>query len=323
MNRPRSRNANLADYPRLKARALKTKTRYYYRRGKKDEPLGDNLQRALERYHQIEASGSMPGNIDGAFEQWRNSPEFTDLSDKTKHEYGKAIIRLVKVYGRGTWADFRPEHLSLYVKQAKAKVRAQRDIACLSSMWSWARSEGLTDLPNPRIGLRFKAPRKEQPGVTQHEFQALYAVAVPELRDLLDLLYLTGQDVNRVAAWKRSDIVDGHLNTRRTKTGAAIRIQVSGDFAAVIQRCLTRKRAATGPWIVQTDKGQRLTPTMIAKRLAKAREASGVHFELRAIRRQTASDSDTAVAAQELLGHQDIRTTKRFYRKGEKVRPLK
>jgi hypothetical protein len=50
-------------------------------------------------------------------------------------------------------------------------------------------------------------------------------------------------------------------------------------------RCLTRPRTATGPYIVQTDKGQRLSKTMIRKRMEKARKAAGVHFELRALRR--------------------------------------
>jgi integrase len=62
---------------------------------------------------------------------------------------------------------------------------------------------------------------------------------------------------------------------------------------------------------------------MLRKRLDKARKASGVHFELRAIRRQTASDSESLTRAQELLGHEDSKTTRRHYRRGEKVKALK
>lgn len=323
MNRPRSIHQSLADYPRLKARRLKTKTRYYYRHANRAEPIGDNLLKAIERYRQIEAAGRRPGTIAEVSDTYEASERFAQLAQKTRHEYARALRRLCKVFGSGTFEDFRPEHLSKYLKLATRKTLAKNDISCLSSMWTWARSEGLTDLPNPRLGMKLRTPRKEQPGVTPEQFAALHAVSVPELQDLLDLLYLTGQDVMRVASWRRTDIVEGYLPTRRTKTGAAIRIKVEGEFAEVIRRCLTRTRSATGPWIVQTDRGQRLTTTMIRKRLERARKASGVHFELRAIRRQTASDADSLEHAQELLGHEDSKTTRRHYRKGEKVRPLR
>jgi integrase len=324
MSRPRSSHPDLAAYPRLKARALKTKTRYYYRHsGGREEPLGDNLLRAIERYHQIEEKGKAPGTIAQMCDAFEGSERFQELAPKTRYEYTRALRRLATVFGAGTFEDFRPEHLSRYVKLASAKTRAKRDIACLSAMWGWARAEGLTDLPNPRYGMILRSPKVIQPGVTPEQFEALYAASEPPLQDLLDLLYLTGQDVNVVLGWKRTDIKDGCLETTRTKTGKPIRIELAGEFGTVIQRCLTRPRTATGPWIVQTDKGQRLTYAMLRKRLDKARKASGVHFELRAIRRQTASDSESLTRAQELLGHEDSKTTRRHYRRGERVKALK
>lgn len=325
MSRPRSTNPTLAAYPRLKARALKTRTRYYYRhRDGREQPLGDNLVRAIEAYHRIEARGRVPDTVAEAADAFEASERFAELAPKTRYEYIRALRRLVKVLSPGaTWADFRPEHLVRYLKLSTAKVRAKRDIACFSAMWSWARSEGLTDLPNPRYGLILRAPRRILPGVPQEQFQTLYAAADDVLRDVLDLLYLTGQDVNAVLRWRRTDIRDGCLETVRGKTGKPIRIELSGEFGAVMQRCLTRTRTATGPWIVQTDSGQRLTYAMLRRRLSAARKASGINFELRALRRQAASDADTLAHAQELLGHEDSKTTRRHYRRGEKVRPLK
>ncbi len=67
---------------------------------------------------------------------------------------------------------------------------------------------------------------------------------------------------------------------------------------------------------------------MFRQRFNKARDAVNQEggkgdWQFRDIRAKTASDSDGLHRAQELLGHEDARTTKRHYRRDEKVNPLK
>ncbi len=88
-----------------------------------------------------------------------------------------------------------------------------------------------------------------------------------------------------------------------------------------MQRCIDRPVKSLH--IISDDRGQRLTYMRIWGRHKNACEAAGGRFELRAIRRKTAPDGDSLAHAQDLLGHADTETTRRHYRKGELVRPLK
>jgi len=124
MNRPRSTNKNLEKYPGLKARQLKSKTRYYYRfHNGKQEALGDDLPKAIERWQAITNQAAPPSTIERALEAYTLSERFGELSTKTRYEYGRAIVRLTKVFGPAAFADFRPATFADYLKQAHTSSR--------------------------------------------------------------------------------------------------------------------------------------------------------------------------------------------------------
>src|SRR5262249_49649632 len=124
------------------------------------------------------------------------------------------------------------------------------------------------------------------------------------------------------------DIVDGCLPNRRTKTGKGNRLELHNkdgtptELKQVIDRARARHRTATGPYIVQSGDGQRLTYERLRYRLDAARKASGIHFELRLLRNKAATDSESDEEAAKLLNN-DLKTTRAKYRLGPKVRPLR
>jgi integrase len=320
----------LAEYPRLKARQLKSKVRYYYRHpGGREEPLGAALQDALQRYQGIAARAQAAGPdslMHQIFALYLASEDFKSLAPGTAYGYRLSMRRLTSVWGEARFEDFDAQKLKLYMAGSTAKTRAKNDLSAFSAVWSWALEEGLTHQANPRFGVTLRThPKGKKPvlaGVAPEAFAAVYARADQVLKDVLDLLVLGGQDVGVVLGWRRTQIKDGYLETQRRKTGVALRIRITGRFGEVIQDCLTRPRKATGPWIVQTDAGQRVSYPMLKERFTAARKAAGVWFEFRALRRQAASDAQSLEHAQELLGHRLSSTTAAFYRKGPKVDPV-
>ena len=167
------------------------------------------------------------------------SDQFKDLAQGTQYHYSSAIARLTRVFGACRYEQIGEAELAQYVKRSTTKTLAKRDVACLSSCWSWALTEGRTTIANPRFGLEFKkrkADRKALHAPSDADFLAVRNVGDPILQDALDLLYLSGQDVRVVLSWRREQIRDGHLETGQTKTGVPIRIAVTGEFASVIQR---------------------------------------------------------------------------------------
>src|SRR5689334_7538545 len=161
--------------------------------------------------------------------------------------------------------------------------------------------------------MRFKRMRNadgsipEKRYVTDAEFKAVWEKGDAIVQDAMDLLYLTGADVNVMLSWKRTDIDEEQcLITKRTKTEKGNRKMLLNpdgsptELKSVIERCLGRSRNATGLYIVQTENGQRLSYQMLKDRFTRARRAAGVWFELRRIRAKTASDAESVELGAEL-----------------------
>jgi len=164
--------------------------------------------------------------------------------------------------------------------------------------------------------------------VTDAEYQAVLKHAEPALKDAMELAYLTGQRPADIFGWKLSDISEGYLHVRQGKTGKALRIAITGELAGLIDRIKRRPRKATGVYLVQTETGQKLSYTMFRRRFANAKRAAKIEgektdWQFRDLRAKNASDSGSLAEAQERLGHESSSTTKKHYRRGEKVSPLK
>ena len=141
----------------------------------------------------------------------------------------------------------------------------------------------------------------------------------------MDLAYLTAQRPADVLKLQRSDIRDGVLWLTQGKTGKKLRIEVTGELAAVITRMFARPRKATGLWLIQDEKGQRLTYFALRSRFDKARKAASVSFQFRGIRAKSATDAEDIQYAQKLLGHKHQTMTQHYTRnrKGEKIKTLR
>lgn len=324
MGRQRWKNKDLP--PRMVRRQLVRGVRFYYDHPSgRREPLGGEYLTALAKYAEIEQEHIAPrATIRSELETFRRE-YLPTLKEGTRYMYERAIARLTAVFGDCAYEDIQKVHLTEYVRRSQAKTLARRDVACLSSAWSWALDEGRTSVPNPREGMRFRKEKKDAPRpCTDVEFQAVYAQADWLLQDVLDILYYSGQDVRVVLNWRREHARwdEGVLDTTRSKTERQLRIELTGEFARVIKRAIERPRKAQGLHIVSDERGQRVTYMRIWSRFRKARKAAGVDFELRAIRRKAGSDADSLGHAQELLGHSDTATTRRHYRVGERVKPV-
>lgn len=324
MPRPRYRNQALAPYPGLVARKLKTKTRYYLEtfEGKR-VPLGDELQRAIERYNDllnVPIAGAV--TFAHAAKQYR-AKCLPRKSLKTQRDQEKQLDTLLAAFPHALLDEIDPQHIAQYRDKRSAKVSANREIALFSHLWNWSREQGYTNKANPTQGVRKNQERPRERYVSDEEYNAVWEKAEPALQDAMDLALLTGQRPGDVFNWKLSDLRDGYLHVLQAKTRKPLRIEISGELADVIERIKGRPRNATGNWLVQTEDGQRLTYAMFRKRFEKAREAAGADWQFRDLRAKSASDSETLAEAQERLGHESSRTTRRHYRRGEKTKPLR
>ena len=171
-------------------------------------------------------------------------------------------------------------------------MRANREKALLSHVFNSAREWGYTDSPNPCAGVKGHRETGRDRYVEDAEYRAVYERAHFTVQDAMDLAYLTGQRPADVLKMQRSDVRDDALWITQGKTGKKLRIEVTGELAAVITRIQNRPRKAAGLALIQDEKGQRLTHFALRSRFDNAREAAGVNFQFRDIRAKAATDAE-------------------------------
>jgi integrase len=314
---------------RLCARTRRGKVLYYYRAGTVYEPLGSDRVTALRIWAERENT-TAPGSFKDAADRYRKDV-LPSKAAKTVHEQGKQLDALVTAFGHIPVGQITPQHVRQYLDQRTAKIAGNREIALLSHVYNRAREWGLTAGENPVRGVTKNKERPREVYVTDAMFAAVYAHADEVLRDAMDLALLIGQRVADVLGTRRTDIRDGHLEVRQEKTGKPLRIEVTPELDRIITRATTRKRkAASLQYILADDHGKPLTYAMLRNRFEAAREKAKddagdawTHWQFRDIRAKTASDSESLAAAQDTLGHASASTTRRVYRRGEKVKPLR
>lgn len=329
--------------PRFRARPQKSgMVHYYYDKGgkpRKEIPLGSDYGLAIKKWAELEQASDIPLPAVVTFKvvgdaYMREVVPFK--GDRTQADNVKEYKKLLEFFNDppGPLEAIEPVHVRKFLRwRGKiAKVRANREKALLSHIWNFARDKGYTALPNPCAGIKGFKETGRDVYVEETEYRAIWEKADPVLRDAMDLAYLTGQrpaDVLRMAV---TDVRDGALHVQQGKTKAKLRIAVSGELAAVIERLRTRKAGhkVYSTRLVVNEYGKPIGVHALSVRFAKARDAAkvpGVQF--RDLRAKAATDkADTSGdvrQAQKQLGHTSVVMTEAYTRKrrGEKVTPTR
>lgn len=309
---------------------------------RKYTPLGQDYQDALRRWAEIAGADLKAGTtFDHAAIRYRRDVLPTK-SPKTQDEYGRALVKLCKVFGPmaldAITAGITDEYLqrrSVRKADKDGKERggvhaAAREIAVLSTVFNHARDWGYTNAANPRYGKRLPKAKRDV-YMTDEQYRAIYDAADDLLRDVMDLAYLIGQRPSDTLRILRSDIRDGRLEVAPIKTlkrtRAKVSIEIAGELEAVLQRIQARPRTITSVRLIQMPNGNRVSLQMIEGRWVKARKAAGIPpaaAQFRDLRAKAATDVEDLAHAQKLLAHSSRSTTEDYVRGrvGDKVKAL-
>jgi integrase len=327
-----------------KLKSGKLWTGYYYDgRGedgsRKEIPLGTDFNKAKRRWAELDCT-ELPADTSlmrAIFDRYLR--EVTPgKSRRSQHEDAERLKMLGKVFDAVHIDAITPQHIAIYrdKRGEKAPVRANREIALLSHIWNMAREWGFTEKENPCRGIRRNRERPRRYYADDTVWAAVYTVACDELKDAMDLNYLTGQRPADVLKMRWSDIRDGALELEQGKTGKRLRIAIEGQLAEVINRC--RSKQVSSLYLVSTPRGAPFTDVMRRHRFGTARKAAAEEaeragdsdlanrirqFQIRDIRPKAASELPLEHASR-LLGHGGQAITERVYRRlGEEVKPAK
>lgn len=299
--------------------------------GKPDVPLGNDYAKAIEQWDALfHYKPRVRGTLQEAFDRWR-SEKLPAYTKETRRVYTQQLRTIEKVFGPATWSGVEFTDLCAYLDKRSAKTQANRELAVLSIVWNQARKWGLTKLPWPAAGMeKSRWKNKETPRrvpVTDQVFDAIYAEGEPMLRDCMDLASATSMRLTdcRTVAMPSGDV----LHIKASKTGKEEDFDIS--LSVVLPSLLMRRRAlakAPHTMLLSMPDGKPVTEAKLrgaynrarSKAAAKARAQGELALAatieamyLRDCRKYAAKKAGSLVAAQELLGHDNKRTTAQHY----------
>lgn len=329
-------------HPRLRVHIKRGKagqvwTSYWYDMrgtGEPDVALGTDRDAALKRWDELHnLKPRIAGTLEEAFLAWERAVLPGYKSDETRKGYARNLKRLRPAFGEATWDGVDLKGPKAYLQRRSAKTQGNRELALLSVIWNWARGEGLTELPWPAYGMersRWKnAEGARQVEVSDAAFDAIYRHAGQTLRDALDLATATGMRVKDGLKVLISDVRGDVLLLQANKTGK--RAEFDLLQSTVLPALIERRKASKAPhlFLLTTERGTILTLRALQERFTKARalaaqecpEAATVW--LRDMRKRAAQLAGNVDEASSLLQHSSQAVTRRHYRQGDKVRPVR
>lgn len=326
---------------------------YYYNgrdeQGKRKEiPLGTDLDEAKAEWARLERKAApKPAHLMGAIFDKYEREIIPGKGPRTQEDNLSELKQLRKVFESAPIDAITPQVVAQYRDARTAKTRGNREIALLSHVFNIAREWGLTDKENPCARVRRNKEKVRDYYAADDVWHAVYAEAVQELRNAMDLAYLTGQRPADTIKAVVTDLQGDYLHVGQGKTGKRLRIRLrdtKGNLTGlgVFIEGLLERRSLNGirsSHLITNATGLRMSRAMLRNRwdearsnaAAKAEEVgkSGLaerirQFQFRDIRPKAASEIEDITQASRLLGHSKEQITKTVYRRvGEIVEPTK
>ncbi|QLG96472.1 tyrosine-type recombinase/integrase [Pseudomonas yamanorum] len=264
--------------------------------------------------------------------------------ERTQKDNLAELKQLRPMFDEAPIDSITPASIAGYRDARTAKVRANREIALLSHVFNIAREWGLTERENPCQGVRKNKETPRDYYANAVVWDAVYGMAGPELREAMDLGYLTGQRPADVIAMRIDDVDGDYFLVTQGKTGLKLRTLMrtkegENSLGRLVREISERNAAHPSKYLLINKHGKRMTKGMLRLRWDKAREmacekaieqgnpalaAKIGGFQFRDIRPKAASEIVDIGDASLLLGHSNQEITKRVYRRlGATAKPSK
>lgn len=327
MGREKTKNNDLP--PRMFARKGKKLTTYYYvttgSASRKWINLGRDKNEALKQWAALEQGKNLNPNTFEEIAAIYENEEIPKKAPATQKDYLRELKKLLPVFGTMPIDQIQPHHIKRYLNLRTGKVRANREKALVSCIFNFARENGYTNVSNPCIGVKGNKELGRDRYIEDTEYVLLWNKSNETLKDILDLLLFTGQRPADVRKMTTGDIKDNAIWVKQGKTGAKLGIEIINEFKIIMERILNRKKNVRSIYLISDINGQPLSQWTIRTWFDKAREDSGINFQMRDLRAKNATDAKNIELAKKRLGHSTTQMTEKYIRsrKGEKVPPLK
>ena len=275
--------------PRMLRRTRKRKNgriwvSYYYdgrdENGKRKEvPLGPDLYEAKVKWAKLEYKNppKIVRNMGEVFDRYE-ARIIPGKKPRTQQDNLKELKQLRKAFENAPIEAITPQVVAQYRDARTAKIRANREIALLSHVFTIAREWGMTDKANPCAGVRRNKETPRDFYADSAVWDAVYAQAAQELKDTMQLAYLTGQRPADVLKISINDLSGDFLMVGQGKTQKRLRISLLFEGMdtklSIFIKDLMERRMLSGvrnSRLITNTGGLRMSAQMLRNRWDEAR----------------------------------------------------
>ena len=348
MGRTPTTNLNLP--PHMRARRRGETIYYYYDKGGKPRveiSLGKVYIEAVRKWSELAGKTAMPLIYFKDIADRYLLEVVPTKAERTQKDNIKEMQHLLAFFNNppAPITEIRPIHIRQYMNWrsdngTKATTRANRDKSLLSHIFNKAREWGALDTVNPCQGIKGFKEVGRNIYIEDEVLNAIYQIASQPLKDALDLAYLCGQRPSDTVAMCVDDFKNDELKVYQDKTGAKIRMSVTGELKPLIERILKNKQSHKifTTQLITTETGMPISQDALRQRFDEARDKAMIlnpkiakeirAFQFRDLRAKAATDkaeNSSMRDAQMQLGHTSMAMTEHYVRKrrGQKVTPTK
>lgn len=170
-----------------------------------------------EKHHN---ANSKKGSISFLIEEYFKDEIFLELAPETQKDYRDCKKKIKAAFGKMKASDLKPQHVRQFMnlRGKTSKIRANREKTFLSNVMSWGYNYGHNP-SNPCFGIKaFKLKARDR-YVTDEEYQAVYDLAPPNLKAVMEVAYLCAARSGDIRTIQLSDIKSDGLLIEQNKTG--------------------------------------------------------------------------------------------------------
>lgn len=249
--------------------------------------------------------------------------ELSKKAKKTQVGRRQQFKAVIQCFGEMSAEEIEPHHVWNFWKARGETEQARHEVRALSVLLTYARQIGARKQENPCFDLGMKGAKHRTRYVTDEEFLLVRSVAQPMIGYAMDLALIAGMDEGTIRMLERRHITEDGIEFERPKKGdqeSAFQLIEWNDELELTVKAILRERPQLRRALICNRKGQPYTTngfqSQWQRTMRKAVKAGlQVRFHFHDLRAKSASDDETDQGASDRLGHADVATTRRIYRR--------
>jgi integrase len=268
---------------------------YYHHPAGRWEHLGRDLDAVKRRAAEIASAhgdgyGTVAFYLDEFLVAGKRRVAVADMAPRTLEDYTRDAVPLKAFFGAMYPIGVEAPHIAEYLDTNLALgrgVRANREKACLSAMFTWLIRTGQGGIKsNPCVGVKRNKETKRDRYVEDIEMHETLATAPVQVWALAELVYRTLQRPEDIITWTLRNITERHqpdgnavriIRTMQNKTAAAIDIEITPEIDAVLDRLRRSARGVKGMTLIHRRDGKPYTYDGLCAMLKRRQSAVRKH----------------------------------------------